>query len=132
MISHTFIGVNNFEHALRLYVAFMADLGHILRFKNLERPWAGWMAKDAARPLFLIGRPFDGGVAQSGNGQMVALLASDRKSVDAAYTSALANGATCEGSPGRRPHYHPDYYGAYFYDPDGNKIGLCYHGSVVG
>lgn len=28
---------------------------------------------------------------------------------------------------GLRPHYHPDYYGAYFRDPDGNKLCVCCH-----
>jgi hypothetical protein len=27
-----------------------------------------------------------------------------------------------------RPHYHPDYYGAYVRDPDGNKLCVCCHG----
>ena len=26
------------------------------------------------------------------------------------------------GAPGLRPHYHPDYYGAFVLDPDGNNI----------
>ncbi|MGH8789503.1 MAG: VOC family protein, partial [Cupriavidus necator] len=44
-----------------------------------------------------------------------------------AYTSALANDGSCEGAPGFRTHYHPDYYGAYFRDPEGNKICVCCH-----
>ena len=42
-------------------------------------------------------------------------------------TKALSHGATCEGHPGLRPHYHPDYYGAYFRDLDGNKICVVCH-----
>ncbi len=26
------------------------------------------------------------------------------------------------GRLGLRPHYHPDYYGAFVFDPDGNNI----------
>jgi catechol 2,3-dioxygenase-like lactoylglutathione lyase family enzyme len=36
-------------------------------------------------------------------------------------------GGTCAGLPGLRPHYHPDYHGAYFRDPDGNKLCICCH-----
>jgi len=55
------------------------------------------------------------------------LLAPDRKTVDACHALALAHGASCEGSPGLRPQYHPNYYGAYFRDLDGNKLCVCSH-----
>jgi hypothetical protein len=32
-----------------------------------------------------------------------------------------------EGAPGPRPHYHADYYGACFRDPEGNKLCVCCH-----
>jgi catechol 2,3-dioxygenase-like lactoylglutathione lyase family enzyme len=62
-----------------------------------------------------------------GNGQMIALLAANRASVDRVHASALANGGSCDGPPGLRPHYHPNYYGAYFRDPEGNKLCVCCH-----
>ena len=58
---------------------------------------------------------------------MVALLAPSRAAVNAFYDACLANGGTDEGAPGLRPHYHPDYYGAYVRDPDGNKLCACCH-----
>ena len=41
--------------------------------------------------------------------------------------AAIKAGAKDNGGPGLRPHYHPDYYGAFAYDPDGNKIEACSH-----
>ena len=131
MISHVFVGVTDFERAFRFYSAVMATLRLELKFCEPGKPWAGWVAANAPRPLFLIGHPYDGQPAQSGNGQMTALLAPDRDTVDAAHAAALAAGGSCEGAPGLRPHYHPDYYGAYFRDPDGNKIGVCCHQAAV-
>jgi catechol 2,3-dioxygenase-like lactoylglutathione lyase family enzyme len=128
VISHTFIGINDFERAFALYSALMQELGHPLKFCEPEASWAGWMPVDTPRPLFVIGKPYDGNPAQSGNGQMVALLARDRPMVDRIHAIALAKGATCEGPPGLRPHYHPNYYGAYFRDADGNKLCICCHG----
>jgi catechol 2,3-dioxygenase-like lactoylglutathione lyase family enzyme len=58
---------------------------------------------------------------------MVAFAAASRAMVDAAYDAALANGGACEGPPGLRPHYHDNYYGAYFRDPDGNKFCVACH-----
>jgi catechol 2,3-dioxygenase-like lactoylglutathione lyase family enzyme len=130
MISHVFVGVTDFDRAFKFYTSVMEVLGLKLRFCERDRPWAGWMATDAPRPLFLIGKPHDGKTAHCGNGHMIALLASDRQTVDRAYASALEKGGSCEGAPGLRPEYHPDYYGAYFRDPDGNKLCVCNHDSV--
>jgi hypothetical protein len=58
---------------------------------------------------------------------MTALLAPTRASVNACHAAALIHGGICEGAPGLRPHYHPNYYGAYFRDPEGNKLGVSCH-----
>jgi hypothetical protein len=29
-----------------------------------------------------------------------------------------------------RPQYHDNYYGAYFRDPEGNKVGVVCHDAV--
>ncbi len=129
MFSHVFIGIGDFARAYRFYSPLMAALGLQLKFCDSARPWAGWTAPDAPRPLFVIAHPFDGGPAQAGNGQMAALLAPSRAAVDRAHAAALAHGGVCEGPPGLRPHYHADYYGAYFRDPDGNKLCVCCHGA---
>lgn len=129
MISHVFIGIGDFDRALAFYEPLMACLGAKARFVDRSRPWAGWQSTPGPRPLFVIARPFDGGLHAPGNGQMVALLAPDRESVDAAHALALRHGGRCEGPPGLRPHYHANYYGAYFRDPDGNKLCVVHHGA---
>jgi lactoylglutathione lyase len=127
MLSHVFVGINNFEPALAFYGALMSELGNRLRFSQPEKSWAGWQPADAARPLFVISAPQDGQPAACGNGQMTALMASSRAAVDRAYAAALAHGGSCEGAPGLRPQYHADYYGAYFRDPEGNKLCVVCH-----
>jgi predicted lactoylglutathione lyase len=77
--------------------------------------------------LFLIGRPYNQQLHQPGNGQMVAFLAHSREQVNQVHALALASGGTCEGKPGLRPEYHANYYGAYFRDPDGNKLCVACH-----
>jgi catechol 2,3-dioxygenase-like lactoylglutathione lyase family enzyme len=114
MLSHVHIGVSNFERALAFYRSLMDELGFTLKFVELEKPWAGWMQPGRERPLFLVGRPYNGEDANPGNGQMVALLAAGRDVVDRAYARAIAAGARSDGEPGLSPHYHPHYYGAYF------------------
>ncbi len=127
MFSHLFVGVTDFDRALGFYQPLMESLGLPLRFVERERPWAGWQSSPGPRPLFLVGRPYDGQAHAPGNGQMVAFLASTRAVVDRAHAMALANGGRCEGPPGLRPEYHAHYYGAYFRDPDGNKLCVACH-----
>jgi catechol 2,3-dioxygenase-like lactoylglutathione lyase family enzyme len=127
MISHVCVGISDFDRAFNFYSAIAAELGLRLKFCDAEKPWAGWMPAEAARPLLVIGAPFDGQVATPGNGQMLALLAASRDAVARTHAAALTHGGSCEGPPGLRPDYHPDYYGGYFRDPDGNKLCVCCH-----
>jgi catechol 2,3-dioxygenase-like lactoylglutathione lyase family enzyme len=127
MFSHVFVGVGDFERALAFYNPLMAALGIAPRFCDRARPWAGWQSSPGPRPLFLIGAPHDRLAHAPGNGQMTAFLADSRARVDEAYAAALAHGGRCDGAPGLRPEYHAHYYGAYFRDPDGNKLCVACH-----
>lgn len=127
MISHIFLGVTDFERALTFYRALMPVLGIEERFCDRSRPWAGWQSHPEPRPLFLIGKPFDEHAHDAGNGQMVALLARDRITVDRAHAVALTSGGVDAGAPGLRPQYHAQYYGAYFRDTEGNKLCVVCH-----
>jgi catechol 2,3-dioxygenase-like lactoylglutathione lyase family enzyme len=51
----------------------------------------------------------------------------DRATVERWYTAGLAAGGRDNGKPGERP-YHPGYYAAYLFDPDGNNVEAVYHG----
>jgi catechol 2,3-dioxygenase-like lactoylglutathione lyase family enzyme len=126
MFSHIFLGTTDFDRALAFYQPLMAALQIGQRFIDRDRPWAGWQTTGGPRPLFLIGKPYEGDHAP-GNGQMTAFLAATRAIVDQAHATALAQGGTCEGPPGLRPEYHAHYYGAYFRDPDGNKLCVACH-----
>ena len=127
LFSHVFVATNDFERALSFYRPLMALLGVAERFCDPSKPWAAWQSHPGPRPLLVLGRPFDGGAHAPGNGQMVALLAASRALVDQAHATALACGGVCEGPPGLRPQYHAHYYGAYFRDPDGNKLCVVCH-----
>jgi len=131
MYSHIFLGVRDFERALKFYRALMPVLGIRERFCERDRPWAGWQSHPEPRPLFLIGAPYNRQAHEAGNGQMVAFLAQDRATVDRAFTVAIANGGTSEGPPGLRPDYHEHYYGAYFRDTEGNKLCVACHTPIA-
>jgi catechol 2,3-dioxygenase-like lactoylglutathione lyase family enzyme len=52
----------------------------------------------------------------------LALQASGRAAVDAAYAAGLKAGGSDDGPPGIRPQYGPRYYAAYLLDPDGLRV----------
>jgi catechol 2,3-dioxygenase-like lactoylglutathione lyase family enzyme len=129
MFSHIYVGVSDFDRALGFYEPLMAALGIQPRFcdRNRDQPWAGWQSTPEPRPLFVISTPFNGQPHAAGNGQMAAFLAKNRATVDNAFAVALAHGGTSEGAPGLRLEYHANYFGAYFRDPDGNKLCVACH-----
>ena len=58
----------------------------------------------------------------------LAFAARSRAEVDAFHQAAMAAGGRDFGAPGVRPHYHPNYYGAFVLDPDGHDIEAVFHG----
>jgi len=131
MFSHVFIGVTDFERALAFYNPVMENLNIKKRFCDFNRPWAGWQCEGSERPLFLIGAPENHELHSAGNGQMTAFLASTREKVDTTYELAIKYGGACEGKPGLRLEYHLNFYGAYFRDPDSNKICVVCHEPAI-
>ncbi|MCO6503313.1 MAG: VOC family protein [Acidimicrobiales bacterium] len=61
------------------------------------------------------------------SGAHIALRAKTIEQVQEFYEAAIAAGGTDNGAPGPRPHYHPGYYGAFVFDPDGNNIEAVCH-----
>ena len=56
-----------------------------------------------------------------------AFQAKDRGMVDRFHKAVLAAGGRDNGPPGERK-YHPGYYAAFAFDPDGNNVEAVYHG----
>jgi catechol 2,3-dioxygenase-like lactoylglutathione lyase family enzyme len=127
MFSHVTLGTNDWARAKPFWDAVSGVLGLPVLFA-----YDGGVAYGpAAGPKIFIGPTFDGRPATNGNGTHVAFLAKDRATVDAFHAAALTHGGTDEGPPGPRPHYHPNYYGAYVRDPDGNKLQAVCHAAPM-
>ncbi|MGI4953192.1 MAG: VOC family protein [Janthinobacterium lividum] len=125
MLSHVNIGANDLPRMIAFYDAVLGCLGIGRSHRDDDSVYAGWRAA-AGGPVLYVGRPFDGAPATAGNGGMLAFLAPDQRAVDAAYRMALELGGSSEGAPGPRPQYRPGYYGAYFRDPEGNKLHVVH------
>jgi catechol 2,3-dioxygenase-like lactoylglutathione lyase family enzyme len=116
MLGYVTIGTNDFEKSKAFYETVLAGLGVRKTFGG-ER-MQGYGVKGQPGSL-VVCKPYDQGKASHGNGEMVALTAPSRELVDTVHAAALAAGAADEGAPGERG---TGFYGAYFRDPDGNKI----------
>jgi catechol 2,3-dioxygenase-like lactoylglutathione lyase family enzyme len=57
----------------------------------------------------------------------IAFAADDRAAVRAFFDAAVASGAEVLHEPRVWPEYHPDYYGAFVRDPDGNNVEAVCH-----
>ena len=75
-------------------------------------------------PMFWIGRQ------QTGDGfreTHFAFSAPDRAAVRAFFDAAVGTGAAVLYEPQLWPRYHPNYYGAFVRDPDGNNVEAVCH-----
>ena len=120
MIDHIGLAVSNMERSKAFYVDAFRPLGiaivmEVTAEQTGADAHAGFGKDDKA--FFWIG-----GGAKPKGGTHVAFTAPTRTDVDAFYHAALAAGGRDNGPPGLRPYYHPDYYGAFVFDPDGNNI----------
>ena len=77
--------------------------------------------RGAEGSMLLIGLPLDG-EHERGNGNMAGFQVASRALVDRIHATALELGGSDEGAPGLRGDDPNGFYGAYFRDPDGNKL----------
>ena len=125
MLDHIGIPVSDYARSLSFYTQALAPLGIGLIMEVAQEETAGARAAgfgDAGKPYFWFG---DDGAP--GEHTHVAFVADSRAKVDAFHAAALAAGGRDNGAPGLRPHYHPDYYGAFVLDPDGHNIEAVCH-----
>lgn len=124
MIDHVGFSVSDYARARAFCEKALAPLGYVLVMETTAqetgKPAAGFGAN--GKPDFWIG-----GEGKLDKPLHIAILAKDRATVDAFYRAAVAAGARDNGSPGVRPHYHPNYYGAFVLDLDGHNIEAVCH-----
>jgi len=112
IIDHIGVPVRDYQRSKEFYAKALAPLGITVIAEYGE--WGGLGADGRAQFWFGVGAP--------SAPLHLALVAETRAQVDAFYAEAIAAGGKDNGGPGLRPEYHPDYYGAFVFDPDGNNL----------
>ena len=127
MLDHIGLSVADFDASLAFYEAALRPLELSVQMRVTSEETggayegAGFGA--AGKPEFWIGRS----AAPLSGPMHVAFTAGDRASVDAFYAAAMAAGGRDNGGPGLRPDYHPDYYAAFVFAPDGANVEAVCH-----
>jgi catechol 2,3-dioxygenase-like lactoylglutathione lyase family enzyme len=118
ILDHIGYNVRDFAVSKAFYVQALAPLGIVILVQG-----EGWamMGRDG-KPQFWFGAL---GTPQTG--VHLAFAAADREQVRRFHAAALAAGGKDNGGAGLRPQYHPNYYGAFAIDPDGNNVEAVYH-----
>jgi catechol 2,3-dioxygenase-like lactoylglutathione lyase family enzyme len=119
MLDHVTIGVTDVERSMSFYDQALGPLG-ILRLHTEAKTFAGYGSDGKA--YFWIGLK-----AMPQTGAHIAFATPHRSVVEAFHAAALKAGGKDNGSPGLRPQYHPNYYGAFVLDPDGHNIEAVCH-----
>jgi catechol 2,3-dioxygenase-like lactoylglutathione lyase family enzyme len=113
LFDHVHLRVRDLEASRRFYVAVTESLGIPL---GLETESA-----------FAVDELFVSSDGEPTERVHIAFQASDEEAVTRFYEAGLAAGGCDNGRPGPRD-YHPGYYAAYLFDPDGNNVEAVYHG----
>ncbi|MGZ3273974.1 MAG: VOC family protein [Caulobacteraceae bacterium] len=125
MIDHMGIGASDFDASRRFYDAALAPLDMGVVMEVTPEQSGGYHGVGYGRdgkPVFWVS---SGGAR--GPGIHVAFAARTRAQVGAFHQAGLKSGGRDNGGPGLRPHYHPDYYGAFLLDPDGINVEAVCH-----
>ncbi|OIW25328.1 hypothetical protein CONLIGDRAFT_691254 [Coniochaeta ligniaria NRRL 30616] len=125
ILGHISIGVKDYDSAKMFYSA-LRPLGLSLVYDSeAEGPSSGTRTlgygPDKTQELLNI---FEYGseAHAPGRGSHVAFNAASRRAVDKFHEKALVYGGTCDGKPGIRSRYGPNYYAAFVISPDGWRL----------
>jgi catechol 2,3-dioxygenase-like lactoylglutathione lyase family enzyme len=127
VIDHLSSYATDYAATKRFYEAALAPLGARLHAEmtstwDPEFPTRRFCAFGPERAIFWVIE-----VKQPATPRHTAFNAATRAQVDAFYRAALAAGGRDNGAPGLRAIYHPNYYGAFVLDPDGNNVEAVCH-----
>jgi catechol 2,3-dioxygenase-like lactoylglutathione lyase family enzyme len=124
MFDHVSFPVKDYAAAKAFYEKALAPLG-VKLLMEIPREHTGGIGVcgfGVDQPQFWIGEG-----AHTNQRIHVAFAARNHAEVEAFYAAAMAAGATDNGKPGPRPHYHEHYFGGFVLDLDGNNIEAVCH-----
>lgn len=125
MIDHLTLVVSDLERSTAFFENALAPLGYELLVRT-EDDRAGFGVADVEgkRDFWIVERAHDHDSSLS----CLAFDAASTEAVEAFHEAALAAGGTENHGPQYWEQYHPGYYAAFVYDPDGHNIEAVFDG----
>ena len=117
---HLDVRVKDVAAARRFYEPFCAALG--LTRVEAGPIWTSFESSDPSAPFLAIAADPNFSPSRT----RIALRADSRADVDRIARVARIAGATNFEEPHHCPEYAEGYYAAFFDDPDGNRLEICY------
>jgi catechol 2,3-dioxygenase-like lactoylglutathione lyase family enzyme len=130
VIDHMGFDCTDYARSRAFYEKALAPLGIGVVMEVTRQETGGYEGCGFGRdgkPSLWIGSNTSPGSQPVPRSLHVAITAESRALVDAFYAAAIAAGGRDNGGPGIRAHYHPNYYGAFVFDPDGHNIEAVCH-----
>lgn len=129
MFDHLSLGVSNLAQSLAFYDSALKPLGINQMFVMSDRGIAAYSGAGGVTFWLYAKDSEQKSLSNLKNPPRfhLAFKADNRAAVDAFYQGAIKNGGFEEGAPGVRSQYHPNYYAAYVFDPDGYKLEAVCH-----
>jgi len=117
LIDHVHLRVADLAASKRFYRAVLATLGREPSYESdeaisFDELWIDTADKAGPSRVHL------------------AFQAADQDAVKRFYEAGLAAGGRDNGGPGERD-YHPGYYAAFLFDPDGHNVEAVFHGPMT-
>jgi catechol 2,3-dioxygenase-like lactoylglutathione lyase family enzyme len=122
MFDHLGFGVSNLAASKAFFLKALAPLGAGVA---MEGPYGVGIGRAGKPSLWLHDK------GEPAAPMHIAFAARSRGEVDAFHAAAIEAGGQDNGAPGLRPHYHPDYYGAFVIAPDGHNVEAVCHRPVA-
>jgi catechol 2,3-dioxygenase-like lactoylglutathione lyase family enzyme len=128
MIDHISIAVSDLVRSAVFYEAVLAPL-ELERLVTRESFTVGFGKK---YPEFWLNAREGLAAQPETTGTHICLRAPSEEAVSAFHAAALAQGGKTAGDPGPRQGAFTTYFGAFIFDPDGNKIEAVYFARKLG
>ena len=118
IFDHVGFNVSDFAASKDFYVRALEPLGIVV-----TREGEGWaaMGRDGSLDFWF------GAFGPAPGAVHLAFTAKDRESVRRFHAAAVAAGGRDNGGPGIRAQYHPHYYAAFVFGPDGHNVEAVCH-----
>ena len=130
LLDHVSITVRNFASVMPFYKAIMSTLEATVAYEDEGAIGFGERNSPHSDGHSYIS-VFQSEHAHADPRRHWCFRAASIKQVRAFHVAGLSAGGRDAGGPGVR-HYHPGYYAAFLFDPEGNKVEVVFHHAMAG